>query len=157
MSDYAALLKDIIQKLTDIQSKLTQIEEELGDSTETPVKEVLYNRVSYNHDCGVGGATTSSKERVEFDSPKSVTLHSGGVSGGLYWDNGGVPGVSYVNVCNQIGGPDQTCTKVALPLYSEITIEDVRVIELMNVYITVPCTSGEYMVSMASSVIYSTS
>lgn len=97
---------------------------------------------------------TGDYESEYFDEPQTVTLHSGGVSGGIYWANGGVPGRAYVELCNSSHG---VCSSVALPLYSEVSFEGIDSIGLFISYLPVPgCEEGESrQISIASSVIYS--
>jgi hypothetical protein len=93
---------------------------------------------------------------VELGGLKTVTLHSGGVSGGIYWDNGGVPGVAYVSLLQT----DVETYNVSLPLYSEVSFENIDTIILVNTFPPPPgCGDSfdEYRINIGSNIVYSVS
>ena len=122
-------------------------------------KKVLSN-IFYNTELPCAGSATGHSESVTLDDQYTVTLHSGGVSGGIYWANGGVPGVAFVTLCNVGGGPEQLCTdEIALPLYSEVSFNDIGYIRLEIRFLSIPdcVVDDHHAVSMASNIVYSIS
>ena len=113
----------------------------------------------------VGGSTTRwSNEDVDLGSPMTVTLYSGGVSGGAYCWGGAHPMTAAVYLCEEMDEPFAPvyaeCNDyiITLPLYSEVTFENIRYIRLLDqLSYTHPEESGKMQINIFSSVVYSTS
>ncbi len=117
----------------------------------------VQTNVLTNMETCINCSSGTSTQEVPFEELKTVTLHSGGVSGGIYWENGGVPARAFVDLCeeNPHSPSNDYCYYVALPLYSEVSFEGIGYIGLHNVAITNPIPGDPNVVSIASSVIYS--
>ena len=123
----------------------------------TGVKEVLTNIQVEAYD--EGSSISLNDERIDLGTPKTVTLYSGDVSGGLAFATGGVPGGAYVELCTETPDPSgNVCNdyKVPLPLNSEVTFVNIQYIRLHTVVIRPP-SGGPFAYWVGSNVVYSAS
>jgi hypothetical protein len=125
----------------------------------TPVaKEVLFNIwPEAPGDTSTDRGILSSAVTKDLGNLKTVTLYSGGVSGGAAFLNGGVPGAAYVGLCANLNIDACEDYQIGLPLNSEITIPNVRYIQLVNTIALTITDEPAYAHIVVSNVVYSTS